>query len=168
LREAKRDVNFDLDEQSIDPNQRARENSRKHDLLLAKERRKSKESYPSNQLSAVSIQIKSYRSRWILIVAGRIPLRTLSLVDGKLDGKEHAPFTPTATNSCSSIYGFLNRLVLTADPFADAIVFLPFAFVSQLCLVGHVRLSSKRTATPLSHCHKMTSSTHFPCPALCR
>jgi len=69
---------------------------------------------------------------------------TFPLVNREHNGKKHAPFPPATPHRCPPIHCFLNRLIPASDPPANAVVFLPITFDSQLCLVSHLQLPSKR------------------------
>ena len=108
------------------------------------------------------------------------------LVNREHNGKKHAPFPPAASHRCPPICCFLDRLILASDPFANAVVFLPLTFASQLCLVSHLQPPSKGdTATVASpesilqalphpdsqvhaaHCRPGRSASGYPTASAC-
>jgi len=60
-----------------------------------------------------------------------------SLLDSEDNGKEHTPFSLTATYSSVAVNCLFNRLVFAPEPPANAVILLPLSLGSQFCLVRH-------------------------------
>ena len=60
-----------------------------------------------------------------------------SLLDSEDNGKEHTPFSLTATDSSITMNCLFNRLVFAPEPPANAVILLPLSLGSQFCLVRH-------------------------------